>query len=415
MVTADVVVVGAGPAGCAAAITLARAGREVVMVDRARFPRDKCCGDGLTTEALRRLEALGLAPAEVASWTPLRDVWIRSPEGREAYYPLPAGPGTYAAVARRADLDAALVDVARDAGATVLDGHGLTGAGVERSPGTVTTEVDGVGAIAARYAIGADGMWSPLRKHLGAAEAPGYLGEWHAFRQYFTGVDRAAANDLWVWFEADLLPGYAWSFPLGGGRANVGFGVRRRPGQRRAELARMWPQILSRSHVRGVLGEGATPESAHRAWPIPARVASTRLSAGGGRALFVGDAARASDPLTGEGIAQALETGSLAALAILAAGASAPERAAGAYQASVGTGLAIDHRLAGALSNLLSHRRGVRSAVRLTSSCGWMRAGFARWMFEDYPRALVATPWRWHRRALSGPGAWAVGARAAGA
>ena len=73
-------------------------------------------------------------------------------------------------------------------------------------------------------AIGADGMWSPLRKALGASE-PGYLGEWHAFRQYFTNVSDAAATQLWVWFDADLLPGYAWSFPLADGRANVGFGI----------------------------------------------------------------------------------------------------------------------------------------------------------------------------------------------
>src|SRR5207245_2807378 len=86
--TADVTVVGGGPAGAAAAITLARAGRDVVLVDRARFPRDKCCGDGLTTGALRRLEQLGLRPESVASWRPIEDVFVRSPSGREAVYPL---------------------------------------------------------------------------------------------------------------------------------------------------------------------------------------------------------------------------------------------------------------------------------------------------------------------------------------
>lgn len=416
---ADVVVVGAGPAGCAAAVTLARAGRDVVMVDRARFPRDKCCGDGLTTEALRRLEALGLQPGDVASWTPVQDVWIRSPSGRASHYPLPCGPGTYAAVARRYDLDAALVDLARRAGATVLDGHGLAGARVEAVPkgpgaggsrgsGTeVAVDVAGVGTVKARYAIGADGMWSPLRKHLDAQEAPGYLGEWHAFRQYFSGVAPPAATGLWVWFEPELLPGYAWSFPLAGGGANVGFGVRRHPGQRGADLAQLLPALLSRPHIRQVLGDEAASQSSHRAWPIPARVGTTRLSAGGGRALFVGDAARAADPMTGEGIAQALETGSLAALAILGAGACAPDRAATAYRRAVTAGLAIDHRLAGALSSVLGHSRGVRAAVQVTSATGWTRAGFARWMFEDYPRALLATPWRWRRRALSGPGAWA--------
>lgn len=388
------------------------------MVDRARFPRDKCCGDGLTTEALRRLEDLGLCPTRVTSWTPVRDVWIRSPSGRAVHYTLPSGPGTYAAVARRSDLDAALVEVARDAGVTVLEGHGVAdarmdsssgGAGAAGGPaGTIAVDVDGVGTIAARYAVGADGMWSSLRKHLGAADAPGYRGEWHAVRQYFTRVDQAAAGELWVWFEPDLLPGYAWSFPLGGGRANVGFGVHRQPEQRGADLARLWPELLGRPHIRQVLGQGAAPESPHRAWPIPARLARTRLSAAGGRALFVGDAARATDPMTGEGIAQALETGSLAALSILGAGASSPGRAATAYRAAVATGLAIDHRFAGALSRVLSHRGGIQGAVRLTGATRRTRAGFARWMFEDYPRALAATPWRWHPRALSGGGAWAL-------
>ena len=64
----DVVIVGGGPAGSAAAITLARAGRSVTVIDKASFPRDKCCGDGLTTGALRRLEGLGLSPSAIPSW-----------------------------------------------------------------------------------------------------------------------------------------------------------------------------------------------------------------------------------------------------------------------------------------------------------------------------------------------------------
>src|SRR3954469_10789254 len=162
MLTADVAVVGGGPAGTAAAITLARAGRHVVLIDKARFPRDKCCGDGLTAGALRRLEALGLRPDAVPSWQVVEDVWIRSPSGRTVPFRLPRGSGQYAAVARRADLDAALLDVARSAGVKVYDGHTLTGAAAQ--PDTLILEVDGLGIVEARYAIGADGMWSPLRK-----------------------------------------------------------------------------------------------------------------------------------------------------------------------------------------------------------------------------------------------------------
>src|SRR6478735_10399741 len=122
MVDADVVVVGAGPAGIAASITLARSGREVVVVDKARFPRDKICGDGLTTLALRELEGLGLEPSTVESWQPVTDVWIRSPKGRTDRFPLPHD-GLFAVIATRRDLDAALVDLARKHGVTVLEGH----------------------------------------------------------------------------------------------------------------------------------------------------------------------------------------------------------------------------------------------------------------------------------------------------
>src|SRR5712692_10241884 len=164
MLSADVVVVGAGPAGASTAICLARAGREVVLFDKARFPRDKCCGDGLTTAALRRLEHLGLRPETIPSWQPVSDIWTRSPSGQTTMFPLPRTGGTFAAVARRTELDAALVDVARSAGVKVHDGHAVIGAGLEREGSAVRVDVEGLGPVLARYAVGADGMWSPLRK-----------------------------------------------------------------------------------------------------------------------------------------------------------------------------------------------------------------------------------------------------------
>jgi geranylgeranyl reductase family protein len=397
---ADVVVVGGGPAGAAAAITLAKAGRDVVVVDRARFPRDKCCGDGLTAGALRHYEALGLRPETVASWQTVDDVWVRSPSGRTACFPMPRGQGVFAAVAERADLDAAFLDVARAAGAKVYDGHGLTDARLV--DGRVELDVDGLGPLSAPYAVGADGMWSPLRKALGADES-GYLGEWHAFRQYFKSVG-PAASDLWVWFEPDLLPGYAWSFPLPDGRANVGFGIQRSSGIPVRHMKELWPELLSRGHVREVLGPAAEAEAPHRAWPIPARIDKARLHAG--RALFAGDAAAATDPMTGEGIAQALVTGRLAADAVLAAGPSRPQLAASTYERSVRRELLADHRMSVLLGRALKHRKGARGAVRIAGATAWTRRQFARWLFEDYPRAAIVTPRRWHRRMFTAPGAY---------
>ena len=398
----DAVVVGAGPAGAAAAITLARAGRDVVMVDKARFPRDKICGDGLTTGALRLLEGLGLDPASVPSWQAVEDVVVRGPAGHQVSFPLPHGRGTYAAVARRTELDAALVDRARAAGVTVREGHGCTGAAEHADRVVVDVEgPDGPGAIEAPYAVAADGMWSPVRKHLGLA-TPGYRGEWHAFRQYFTSVGPRAA-DLVVWFEPDLLPGYAWSFPLPDGRANVGFGIQRGGKVARIQdMAGIWRELLDRPHIREVLGDDATPESPHRAWPIPARIDEAVLT--GRRTLFVGDAAAATDPLTGEGIGQALLTGILAAEAVL--GGPGPGTVTATYRRRARSALVADHRMSMLLIRAVRHRKGVRAGMRLAGATGWTRRNFARWLFEDYPRALLATPRRWHRAMFTGDGAY---------
>jgi geranylgeranyl reductase family protein len=404
---ADVVVVGGGPAGAAAAITLARAGRDVVVVDKARFPRDKCCGDGLTAEALRLLEALGLDPAALSSWQTVDDVVVRSPSGRISTFPLPRGQGQFAAVVRRADLDSALIDLARAAGAKVLDGHALTNA--HQRHDRVVVDVDGVGELHAHYAVGADGMWSPLRKAVGAA-TPGYLGEWHAFRQYFTGVG-PQARELWVWFEPDLLPGYAWSFPLPDGRANVGFGIQRSDKHRRGRVDRVramneaWPDLLARPHIASVLGPAARPEAPHRAWAIPARVDSTPLTFG--RVLFAGDAACATDPMTGEGIAQALVTGVLAGQAMNDAGPSDPSRTVATYEATVRDTLFADHRVSRLLVHALRHSWGACAGLRLASLTPWTARSFGRWLFEGYPRALVVTPRRWHHGMFTTPGAYA--------
>jgi menaquinone-9 beta-reductase len=415
----EIVVVGGGPAGAAAAITAARAGRSVVVVDKARFPRDKTCGDGLTAGALRLLDDLGLDPDAVASWQVVDDVVVRSTSGREVTLPMPRDRGQYAVVARRQDLDAALLDVARSAGAKVLDGHACTA--VTEHDDHVALTVDGIGDLRTRWVVAADGMWSPVRKHLGLA-TPGYRGEWHAFRQYFGHVGPRAARDLFVWFEPDLLPGYAWSFPLPGGRANVGFGiVRHSKVERVQDMAAIWRELLDRPHIREVLGEAAEPEGPHRAWPIPARVDAATLT--GRRTLFVGDAATVTDPMTGEGIGQALLTGQLAVQAI--AGADGPPDTAGgdgaqqrlgssgsvsvtaAYRRAVKRALLADHRMSVQLMRVLRHRKGVRAAVRVAGSSAFTRRHFARWLFEDYPRAALVTPRRWRRGLLSGPGAYA--------
>jgi flavin-dependent dehydrogenase len=258
------------------------------------------------------------------------------------------------------------------------------------------------GTIRARYAVGADGMWSPLRKALGMS-TPDYRGEWHAFRQYFRGVTGRAAADLYVSFEPDFLPGYFWSFPLPGGRANVGFGIQRGHRHRVREMAELWRDLLQRPHIVELLGPDAEPEAPHRAWPIPARIDEVEL--GRGRAVFVGDAAAACDPMTGEGIGQALLTGRFAAEAIARAGDD-PARLQSRYREAVEAELVPDHRMSMLLIRALQHRKGARAAVVVAGATDWTRRNFARWLFEDEPRGVLLTPRRWHRGFLARPGSY---------
>jgi geranylgeranyl reductase family protein len=397
---ADVVVVGSGPAGSAAAIELRRAGRTVVAIDKAVFPRDKCCGDGLTTLALRELEHLGLDPGAVTDWFEVGGASIRSPSGRQVEVPLPS-TGTYAAVAPRLQLDDALVRLARKEGADVRDGHAFVGA-AEHDDRIVVTA--GGLVIDARYVVAADGMWSPVRKSMGL-NRPGYLGEWHGFRQYGRHVTGPAGRELFVWFEPDLLPGYAWSFPLPDGRVNIGFGVLRDGVRRVQDMKSLWIDLLHRPHIVDALGADFELEDRHTAWPIPARIDEAVLASG--RVLFTGDAAMATDVMTGEGIGQALLTGRLAAEAIVAAGALRPDVATRRYRADVRHHLVADHRMSKLLGAVLATSWGARGAIRVVAASGsWGRRNFARWMFEDEPRAIALTPSRWHRHVLARPGAY---------
>jgi len=396
-VQVDVLVVGAGPAGIAAALGAHERGLRTLVVDKATFPRDKTCGDGLTAHALRQLERLGVDLRGVAERATVHETVLVSPSGRRVTLPMPQ-EGMYSVVVPRLVLDATLVDRARQAGVAPCC-HAplteLTDAGSELRARVGERSVD------ARFVIAADGHWSAVRR-LRAPDATADLGTWHAFRQYFDGVHDTRQ---WVLFDEDLLPGYAWVFPLPGGRANVGFGVLRGPGITGARLKELWRDLLDRPRLREVLGTSAAPEGSPRAWPIPAAFDPARLT--DGRVLYAGDAAGVVDPMTGEGIAQALETGLLAAEAIARGGGA--ERVARRYRSTVTSSLGRDLRFAALLQRVLAHPLGARASLRAVDLSDWTRRSFARWMFEDYPRALLLTPDRWRRGVFGRPGAFAAG------
>ena len=403
----DVLVVGAGPSGIAAALELQSTGQTVVVIDKAFFPRDKCCGDGLTTGALRILDELGFDPQTVPNWTVCSDVWLRSPSGSEMQFSLPTR-GQFAAIAPRIELDNALVQLARSRNIRVLEGHEFVSIS-EQTSDHITIDISNshsnnkIETVQSKFVIASDGMWSPVRKSLGMS-TPGYLGEWHAFRQYANNVTGSAKDRLHVWFEKDLLPGYAWSFPLQNGRVNIGFGILRGGKYSVQQMKDLWPNLLARKHIANALGSEVVMEDRHTAWPIPARVTSAPLSSG--RVLFIGDAACVTDSLTGEGIGQALLSGQLSAQAIVAGIGREASVTRNKYEQLIRQHFFADHRMSMTLGSVLKSSLGARAALRIANLTPWTRRNFVRWMFEDEPRAAIFTPSRWHRNFLRRDGAY---------
>jgi flavin-dependent dehydrogenase len=417
----DVVVVGAGPAGAAAALWACRHGLDVMIVDKSPFPRDKTCGDGLTATCLRELEAMDVDVRGVAQ--PILRTEMTGPYGSHLDLPMEAGlrPGALmSGVVRRVDFDPLVLGAARDAGAALReatvttvsdDGDGVTVHG---------NDDDGGFSVRARHCIGADGAYSIVRRHF-ATDDPARMPGMHAIRQY---MDAPESNLLSVFFDESLLPGYGWIFPLPGGGVNIGVGVQRDPADHgevtRAALtndrgrvalrglAGLYRGFLERPDVRDRLGgdpvaraNPLTDDDRVRAWPIPAD--PDLGCVGAGRILLVGDAARLADPITGEGLGQALLSGRLAADAVAAA---APVTTAVRYRGALDAELGRDMRFARFLLRALRHRRGVEWAFAAIDTNSWTRRNFARWMYEDYPRALVLTPSRWRDHSMRGRGAY---------
>jgi len=314
----DVLVVGGGPAGAAAAYWLARAGHDVVVVERKSFPRDKTCGDGLTPRAVHQLEEMGLGAdlARFHRYDGLRacahgiTLELRWPD--HPVYP------QYGYVVRRRDLDKLVANHAVGAGATLLEGHEATAplldGGLVR--GAVVREKAGgtVHEIRARYVVVADGANSRFGRALGATRNRAFP-QGMAIRGYYESPLHA---EPWIESALDVrdrngntLPGYGWIFPVGDGTINVGVGL--------LSTFRDWKSVNT-SHLMdefaatapaywGITPEGSTGPPTGGRLPMGGSVSPNV----GPTWIVVGDAAGTINPFNGEGIDYAYETGRLAA------------------------------------------------------------------------------------------------------
>jgi menaquinone-9 beta-reductase len=307
---ADVVVVGAGPAGSAAAAWAARAGRDALVIDSASFPRDKACGDGLTPRAVAELERLGLG-----DWL---DARIRHRGLRmsgfggevDVDWPGPSFPSTGSAVAR-VELDDRIRKVAEESGARML--LGVKAIGVHHdSSGRVTsvTLADG-SEVGCRELVVADGARSPLGRKLGrrwhqdtvyGVAARGYLASPRSDEPWLTSHLELRSPD------GAVLPGYGWIFPLGNGEVNIGVGALS-TSKRPADLALRPLMSYYTDLRRDEWGFGGQPRAVSSAL-LPMGGAVSGVA--GPNWMLIGDAAACVNPLNGEGIDYGLEAGRLA-------------------------------------------------------------------------------------------------------
>ena len=305
----DVAIVGAGPAGSAAAYFLARGGLRVALLDKFEFPRDKTCGDGLTPRALEVLDSMGVLPQVEQGAYPCVALTVRNSD--EVTYRIELSdtkdPPRRILIVPRLRLDEILLQHAIEAGA-----HFISHAKVEnltQENGHVGLGMEGGQSIDSALAVIATGANTALLRKVGLLNhaPPSNL----AARAYFENVD-GLDDTIVLFFDGVERPGYGWVFPTAPGAANIGCGVFFDSST--PQPTHLRHLIQSHPYLQRIL------RNARQVGPIkghPLRTDFSRSLTGKDRILVAGEAIGLVNPITGEGIDYALESAQLVAEAIL--------------------------------------------------------------------------------------------------
>jgi len=407
----DVCIIGAGPAGTAAAIGLAAAGVPALLLDRARFPRDKVCGDGVSPRAIRILQALGVyRPEAFSHFCRIEGVRIRSPGGQTLEVSLrgdsEVGDGY---VIPRKTFDSFLLEAALDQGAGFWDDCQIRDLKLARDHVLILGTRGGHPfSVRARYAVAA---WGAQPGRLVADYPPcPRQGRFSALavRAHFEGV-QGIRPFMEIHFDPDLVPGYGWVFPTGPASANIGYGMRLDFLLRRGESLRsLYGRFLETNPDARLYVEKATQVSPLRGARIPFRRPFQPVAKG--RILLAGDSAGLADPLSGEGIGTAMHSGLLAARCISRALGEGDRCsvATRSYTAACRREINRDLYCAYLLQSLLvrprftSTRRVLDLFVGKAQQNPRMARAMARLIIGDLPKDVIlkAEPWRKLFRAL---------------
>jgi geranylgeranyl reductase family protein len=332
--SADVIVVGAGPAGSATAYYLAKSGLDVLLLEKTAFPREKVCGDGLTPRATKQLVSMGIDISEEAGW--LRNKGLRIIGGGQRLqldWPELASFPDYGLVRKRDDFDEQLARQAQKAGARLYERCNVGAPVLDKRTGRITGVEARLGeeklpvTFHAPLVVAADGNSTRLSLAMGLhrrEDRP--MGV--AVRTYFTSP-RHDDDYLESWLELwdrrgpqdRLLPGYGWIFGMGDGTSNVGLGILN---SSKAFKELDWREVLKAWCASMPAEWGYTPEN----MTMPIRGAALPMAFNRQPhytkgLLLVGDAGGLVNPFNGEGIAYAMESGHIAADVIVQAHARA--------------------------------------------------------------------------------------------
>jgi geranylgeranyl reductase family protein len=302
--TCDVLIIGAGPAGTTAARALAQAGVDVVLADRAAFPRDKICGDGLIGDALGALDALGIRARVLGDAILVDELRLYSPNGESA-----SVRGQLACIPRER-LDAIMLDAAIEAGVRFFPSTSATGS-VEGSDGVAGARFRHEGTTAdvrARVTMLATGANATALGAFGLSVSMKPTGA--AGRVYFDtppDVARRFAH-LTIAYQKSWCPGYGWIFPGPSNRLNVGVGLF---GSDASGLRRFWDYFQKQFPPAAEIVRTSRQVTEFRGAPMRTGLIGARFGRPG--LLVLGDAAAMTYPRTGEGIGKAMESGLMAA------------------------------------------------------------------------------------------------------
>ena len=308
--TFDIIIIGAGPAGSAAAYYLAKGGLNVALLDKTDFPRDKTCGDGLTPRAVKMLKEMDALDKVAGQGFRCNGITLRHSDSVEYQLSLAglAGLPDYVLVLPRLALDDLLLKHAIESGANFIPNTKVKNV-TRDSAGAVQAHVEGREALTGKLAIIATGANTKLLRDAGLLDkkVPANL----AARCYFENVEGLDDNVV-LFFDGVERPGYGWVFPTSPTTANVGCGVFfDSPTPQPTALREM---IQNHPYLKRVL------KNAKQAGPIkgyPLRTDFSPEYSGNEWILVVGESAGLVNPITGEGIDYALESASLAAGVIL--------------------------------------------------------------------------------------------------